>query len=179
LPLIGVGVWLLVVGQRLARVVSFGPLEVSFDTVDEIARSRPAEIQEVAASQIKLLTSFYNTVLEQARRSFRWAIIGVGVGLLFFLSAIAFLLSSQPENVATMSAVAGGLVEVIAGINFVLYAKTTAQLATFHERLERTQRFLLANSLVESLDGEPKTSTRARLVLHVAGIAETPGSNES
>jgi hypothetical protein len=61
-------------------------------------------------------------------------------------------------------------VEVIAGINLYLYNKTTAQLAEFHQRLERTQRFLLANSIAESLENEQKQETRASLVRTIATL---------
>jgi hypothetical protein len=144
--------------------------------VREISQIDPSEIQQVAASQIRLLTAFYDTVLAQAQQSFRWALIGVGVGLSFFIVAIAFLLFSNTGQVATISAIAGGLVEVIAGINFVLYGKAAGQLGSFHERLEQTQRILLANSITESIEGDARNSTRSQLVMEVV---RSPGSAKS
>jgi hypothetical protein len=47
---------------------------------------------------------------------------------------------------------------------FVLYGKATAQLSSFHSRLENLQRYLLANSLRESLDGEERNKARAALI---------------
>jgi hypothetical protein len=182
--LAGPAVWLLVEGWRsfIPKLTAFsvGPLELSLEGLEDGVGRSPStqvqQVQEVAASQIKLLTSYYNTVLGQARESFRVAVVGVGVGLVFFVAAIGFLLASQPLNVATVSAVAGGVVQLIAGLNFVLYGKTTAQLATFHQRLEQTQRFLLANSVAESLNGETQESTRARLVFEIAGASNQSDS---
>ncbi|MDQ3180070.1 MAG: hypothetical protein M3Q33_06075 [Acidobacteriota bacterium] len=66
--------------------------------------------------------------------------------------------------------ISGALIEVIAAINFYLYAKTSSQLATFHTRLGTTQRFLLANSMCESLEGEFKQKARYDLIKTVAGF---------
>ena len=146
--------------------------------VREISQADPSEIQQVAATQIRFLAAFYDTVLAQAQQSFRWALIGVGVGLSFFIVAITFLLFSDTEDVATISAIAGGLVEVIAGINFVLYGKAGEQLGSFHKRLEQTQRILLANSITESIEGDAKNSTRSQLVMEVVRSSRSARSDE-
>lgn len=147
-------------------------------TVDRLSKAKPGDILEIAASQIEILDSYYREVLGQARRSFGWAIAAAGVGLLFFLAAVGFLLVSQSQGVANISLISGGLVEVISAINFYLYAKTSAQLAEFHTRLDGTQRFLLANSLCESLEGDFKQRARLELIRKIAGMGikeiETP-----
>ena len=79
------------------------------------------------------MTGFYEIALGQARNSFRWAIAGSVAGVAFFMAAIAFLLVSGAHDAAIYSAIGGGVVEVIAGINFVLYSKATTQLlASIH-----------------------------------------------
>ena len=88
--------------------------------------------------------------------SFNWALVGVGTGLAFFVAAIAVQLAAGSTDAAVISAIAGAIVQVISGLNFVVYAKATTQLGEFHQRLERTQRFLLANSIAESLAPERK-----------------------
>jgi len=139
-------------------------------SIDQLVEADTGDIQKVAASQIGLLTGFYNAVLAQARRSFNWALIAAGTGLVFFIGAVVFLLTIQSSSIATISVIGGAIVEVIAGVNFYLYNKTTAQLAEFHQRLERTQRFLLANSIAESLENEQKQETRAALVRTIAAL---------
>ena len=142
-----------------------------FDTaVNRLATANPSDVQEVAASQIKLLNSYYVLVLDQARRSFRWALIAAGVGSLFFLCAIGFVLIAQLQNAALISLISGALVQVISGINFYLYGKTSAQLSSFHNRLEQTQRFLLANSVCEGLTDEFKQQARSKLIQTMAGL---------
>lgn len=139
------------------------------DTIlTQLSEAEPGNIQKIAASQIRLLDSYYNAVLSQATKSFNFALIAAVIGLAFFVGAIGFLLNTQTSNVAIISVIGGVIVEVISGINFVLYGKTTNQLAYFHQRLDQTQRFLLANSICESLPGVAKQKTRSKLVAVIA-----------
>jgi len=112
---------------------------------------------------------YHDLVLEQARRSFRWALVSAIFGFLFFIAAVIFLLLQQPQNIATVSLISGALVEVISTINFYLYGKASTQLSDFQIRLDVTQRFLLANSVCEGLEGETKLNSRADLVRAIAG----------
>lgn len=141
-------------------------------TIEMLQNARTDDVQVVAAQQIKLLDDYHKIVLDQSRKSFGSALVAAIVGLGFFLGAVISILSSQKIDVALISAVAGSLVEVISGVNFYLYAKTTAQMADFQSRLDMTQRFLLANSICETLEGEFKQKTRSQLVLEIANPKE-------
>ncbi len=142
--------------------------DIMSDVVERLSKSDPRNVQEVAAAQVELLTLYHNIVLEQSRRSFRWALTAAVAAFGFFLAAVAFLLLQQPESVAIVSVVSGALIQVISGINFYLYNKTSAQLADFQARLDRSQRFLLANSVCEGLEGEHKQAARSALVQVIA-----------
>jgi len=122
-----------------------------------------ADVKGTAVSQIELLSRFYDLALSQAQRSFRWALAAGMTGLIFFLLAIAFMLATN-KDVAITTLIGGTMIEFIAGINFYLYNKTLRQLTLFQGRLEITQRFLLANSLCESLGEEYRDKTRADLI---------------
>ncbi len=145
--------------------------EAAEPAIKRLTDAAEGDVKEIAASQIELLSKFYDLSLSQATRSFRWALVASVVGLVFFLAAIAFMLS-QDSNAAIVSAVGGVMVQFIAGVNFVLYGKTLNQLTLFQGRLENTQRFLLANSLCESLSGRIKEYTRARLIGAISGIVD-------
>jgi len=129
-----------------------------------ISDAEPANIQKIAASQIEMLRVYYREVLDQAQKSFRWALIAAGVGLAFFLFAIAFTLIQGSQNIAVISLVSGALIEVISAINFFLYGKTSGQLAEFQVRLDVTQRILLANSICAELDGDCRNQTRSDII---------------
>jgi hypothetical protein len=142
--------------------------DVSF-SIKRIEDADPANVQQIAASQLELLTHFYHLVLAQSRRSFWWAIVGSGIGLVFFIAAVGFALTTGVAlSAAVISGLAGAIVEGVAGIVFWLYGRTTTQLSSFHSRLDVLQRYLLANSICERLDGEDKNKARAELVREIS-----------
>jgi hypothetical protein len=157
----------------VSRNIFNDPIHVSGNfagALDDLANADRADVQAIAASQLKLLAAFYEVALHQAKQSFRWAIIGSIVGLAFFVVAIALVLGADNPDAALVSAVSGGIVEVIAGINFTLYGKTTSQLLSLHGRLEQTQRFLLADSICEALpEGDARSAARTELIRTIAG----------
>jgi hypothetical protein len=144
------------------------------DSVERLSKAEPGDVQEIAASQIQLLSSYYTLVLDQAQRSFRWALIAAGIGFVFFFASVGTLLAQQSPNIALVSLVSGALIEVVSGIGFYLYNKSASQLAMFHTRLDSTQRFLLANSVCEGLEGDFKQQARSNLVRMIAGMAPIP-----
>jgi hypothetical protein len=135
--------------------------------IPTIGDNKLSEVQKVALAQTALINRYYESVLRQAQQSFVWAIRAAGAGLAFFLLAVGFLLFQQ-GNVSNISLISGALVEVISGINFYLYARASSQLESFHIRLDRTQHFLLANTVCEILEGQIKEDTRAELVRTIA-----------
>jgi hypothetical protein len=149
--------------------------DASAYALQTLATADAANTQEVAASQLQISNSYYQSVLSQARRSFTAALISAGVGFLFFLGAVIVALNSQAPSAAVISTLSGAIVEVIAGLNFWLYARTASQLETFHVRLDQTQRFLLANSVATNLSNdEQKDRSVAALVRTIAGDGAVP-----
>jgi hypothetical protein len=140
------------------------------DSIDRISKADPSNVQEIAGTQIRLLTDYYVLALDQAKKSFTWALIAAGVGLAFFTVAVGSILYWNARNAATISVISGAIVEVISGINFYLYSKTSGQLAVFHNSLAGTERYLLANSICERLDGPNKQAARVELVRAIAQI---------
>ena len=136
---------------RLRTGPGSGQEIVAPTAIDSVARADPSNIQEVAASQLEISNNYYKSVLRQAQQSFRSAIVAAGVGLAFFIAALGIGLAQQRLDVAIISAVSGGIVEVISGLNFWLFGRTATQLDLFHVRLEQTQRFVLAIASVRIL----------------------------
>jgi hypothetical protein len=138
------------------------------DSIQRIGQTDPANVQLVAASQLELLARYHQIELAQSRRIFFWALVGSGVGLIFFVAAAV---SALPTAIAFFS---GVIVEIVAGIVFVLYGKTTAQLSSFQGRLEVLQRYVLANSICEQLDGNDRNKARAALIREISRPQEIP-----
>jgi len=129
-----------------------------------IAGLDPTKIQEVAASQLVILDRYYQSVLRHAQQLFQWALIGAGFGVLFFLAAVSLQIFRQSASVSIISLVCGGVVEGVATLNFLLYGRTFRELEKFHARLDRTQQYLLANSICEKLDEKFRPTAQAQLV---------------
>lgn len=144
--------------------------------IHEAMNADPANPREVGISQLRLINKYHNNVLQQAEQSFRWALIAAGIGLVFFLASISFLLLKQPTDISSASLISGGLVELISAINFFLYGKASTQLASFHLYLDRTHRFLLADSVCENLkDDGVRDQTRSELVRKIMEARSSTG----
>jgi hypothetical protein len=138
------------------------------DSINRLGKSDPANVLQIAASQLELLAGYHQIALAQSRRSFSWALVGSGLGLCFFIAAATFALTYGNTLTAVIPLLSGAIVEIVAGIVFMLYGKTTSQLSSFHSRLEVLQRYLLANSLCESLEGDERNKARAALIQEIS-----------
>ena len=156
------------IGARTLAEVSLPGFQ---NIIQQLSSTKTNDVQSVAASQISLLVGYHEIVLAQSRRSFTWALIGAGAGLAFFMIAAGLALSAKNALGATLAAISGAVVEIVAGVVFYLYGKTTSQLGDFHGRLEKLQRYLLANSICESLGETERDKARADLIREIAQIA--------
>jgi hypothetical protein len=145
------------------------------DSIDQIRAADPKDVQGVAVSQIQLLSSYHQIALTQSKRSFFWALIGSGVGLIFFVIAVTLSMKNGLTLEAIVPLLSGAVVNVVSGLLFYLYGKTTLQLNNFYGRLEMLQRYLLANSLCETLDdvGE-RDKARTTLIQEVFRPSSVP-----
>lgn len=146
--------------------------------IERLSNADPSNVQQIAASQIELLSNYHQEVLNQAKKSFFWALVAAGAGFFFFLATLLFVIypnDNKRTEFAVVSTVGGALIEVISAINFYLYGKASSQMADFQQRLDRTQRFLLANSICEGLKDEAKQKSRSDLIRVIAGISPVQG----
>ena len=133
-------------------------------SIQRLGTADTKDVQQIAASQLELLTAYHQVALGQSNRSFFWALIGSGIGLLLFVVAVGVALLTGLSLASIVPLIAGAVVNVISGIVFVLYGKTSKQLSAFHGRLEVLQRYLLANSICESLSDAERDKARAALI---------------
>lgn len=136
--------------------------------IEKIAQADPSNVATIAAPHLELVNSYYLNTLRQSQQSFFWALIGGGIGIAFFIVSAFLIIFRQPANSSylgpAITALAGGAVEVIAGIMLKLYGSTSNQAAAYHVRLDRIQRFFIANSACEGMESDIKYSTRAELI---------------
>ncbi len=151
-----------------ARAFTVGPDgTVTPPTLPTNAPATSDDFLKATQKQADLLNIFYQDVISQSTRSFTWALITAGAGVIIFMAALTFMLNNS-KDAAIMTTVAGAIIQVVAGLQFYLYAKTSAQLSSFHVRLMRLQRFLLANNIANSLSSPARDTAIATLVNTIA-----------
>ena len=141
--------------------------EALLSECEKLAHVPNDDIHQIASLFAQMSVQYYQDVRQQAQRSFSSALGAAVVGLIVFIYAAIIAMNSANNIEVYVSALAGGLIELISGINFYLYFRTARQFAAFHTCLERTNRFLIANAMCEHL-GERKDEMRAELIRVVA-----------
>jgi hypothetical protein len=146
------------------------PLQQLKAECEEVARTRPGDTHKMASLLQQMSLNYYQDVRKQAQQSFYSALAAAVVGTGFFLYAAWNMMpqNGRPSSNAYISLIAGALVQVISAINFYLYAKAARQFSGFHVCLERTNRFLLVNTLCENLGDGHKDKIRVELIRVIA-----------
>ena len=136
---------------------------------DQLAQTDVSDTARIGALLQKMILTYYGDVLKQVQQSFYVALWAAIVGVIIFFIAILGAIRPNPNqtvnlNQTMLGVIAGGLVQVISAINFYLYGRAAHQFGAFHICLERTNRFLLANSLCEKLDRPARDAARSSLI---------------
>jgi hypothetical protein len=150
-------------GLSTAQKAGVETIAAGTDQLNSADTDKP---EQLAAATNQQLLGYYINGLKQSSSSFRAALAVATAGVVFFIIAIAFLVLTEAPDISVVSAIGGAIVEVIAGLMFYLYGKTTDQLDAYRRSMEQTQRFLLANSIALSLTNmkEEQEKTVATLV---------------
>jgi hypothetical protein len=130
-----------------------------------------------------LILRYYNNVREQAAESFSAAKRVATIGFVLLIVTTAYVILTDlllhipasgfverelgGMNVGAIGLIAAGIVEAIAGTQFVLYGRATRQFGAFHICLERTHRYLVAYKMAETM-GTSKDDTLEKLVCIMA-----------
>ena len=136
-------------------------------SITRLSETDPKNVQKIAVEQLTQLNAYHQIVLEQSGRSFSVALVGSVIGLAFFAAAVVISLW-KGAPAASIPLLSGAVVEGISGLVFYLYGRTSAQFNVFHSRLDTLQRYLIANSICESLDGDDRTKARIALIQEIS-----------
>src|SRR5262245_46429608 len=101
---------------------SHDPIEAMKTECDKAGQLDGSGIHKVISPYLKMGIEYYQDGRLQADRSFRWALIASGVGTVFFFVALVLMMEAGSTSKSTISLIAGGIIEVISGLNFYLYA---------------------------------------------------------
>jgi hypothetical protein len=142
--------------------------DTALGNCEALGKALDSGLSETVEEVQKLILRYYDNVRGQAAESFsaarRVAIIGfvllivtityvIGIDLLLHMPASGFQeLPSGGMNVGAVGLIAAGIVEAIAGTQFVLYGRATKQFGAFHICLERTHRYLIAYKMAQTIE---------------------------
>ena len=145
--------------------------------VRQFSEVAPDDVKSIAALQTGLLQEYYENALEQTKTSFRWAIISTMIGFGCLVATVVYLLittvstdTGTPDLVGILTGVSSVLSQFIGGVQFLLYDRAGKRLAQSQLQLHQVQRFQLANSVCESLEGKAQHKARADLVKSIANL---------
>jgi hypothetical protein len=151
---------------------TYTSLHFTFDAIEKVAQADPGNIQQVAAAQFYINDVYYQGMLAQTQKAFRSSMIGAGIGLAFFITSIVFALFVNDQSLWKICLAEGIAISGITSMSLWIYNRSMRQLSYYRTRLEQTQRYILANSVCENLEGETKQRTRAELALMIASPLE-------
>jgi hypothetical protein len=145
------------------------PSNPFISAIAEVDNDDPKSVNKIGAYLLGLQKEYHETVLDQSQRSFNVSLVFASIGLIFFIVAVIIALIRDLNSLAAIvPLLSGAVVEVVAGIGFYLYRKTTAQLSSFHGGVDVMQRYILANSLCTSLDDDERNKTRVALIHEIS-----------
>ena len=136
--------------------------------VNQISQTDPKDVQQNAANQITVPAKYYENGLSQAKTSFNWAIAITIFSIISFIVAVLLFMNNADKTGTVIAGLGGALTQLIAGTLLFIYRRTLIQLDNYTEQMSKVQNYLLANSFVESLDGEAKEQARMELIKTVA-----------
>jgi TRADD-N domain-containing protein len=139
------------------------PVEKMKTACKDLEQIKTEETQKLAAALWQINIEYYEDVRRRSSKSFYLALGAAIVGTGFFVFALRSMMRNQIPF-SQLSLIAGATIQVISGISFYLYGKSSHQFSAFHACLERSNRFLLANSICENLEPPDKSEMRKELI---------------
>lgn len=135
-----------------------------FESCDEIATANAGDTHAIASVLQKMIVFYYEDVRMQAMLSFWSALAAGALGIIVLLYAVTQTMSGGVTDKSLISLAAGVMSQFISGVSFYLYFKAARQFASFHICLERTNRYLLANTIVQGMSGIERSEATKVLV---------------
>jgi hypothetical protein len=163
-----------VAAQAILRLM--GGYTDTNDMVRKLSEVAPGDVQGVVALQTGLLQQYYENALEQSKTSFRWAVISTTIAFVCLLASVGVMLvtiliaKEVPNLMGILTGVGSLLAQFLAGGQFWLYDRARQRLERTQLQLQKVQRYQLANSVCEALEGQMQQQTRANLVRAIANL---------
>lgn len=121
--------------------------------IDKIIEDK--DIESLMIKNVVELREYYIISKRHANKMFWVALISClsGIGIFGFGVWVNY---QTDNNILGWTTMAGAIVELISGLSFFLYKITLNQLNIYHNRLESTERYLIALEMVEKTNDNKK-----------------------
>jgi hypothetical protein len=147
------------------------------------AEARLAEAGELDLPSLweithKRLDYYHEIATTQARRSFRNAQLAMSIGFLILVGAVAISYDAKSTVGTVVTGVLGGMGATLAsyiGRTFIRAQESTAEnLRSYFMQPLEFSRFLAAERLLDTLQGDAKNVAAEQLILQIARVPERP-----
>lgn len=150
-------------------------------SLNELAKARPGDIQQITVAQLNIDREYCQEALQQGQKSFQlaakfapWGIVFIAISSLLLMLLTFFVGKGDIQAwVALVNIFNSLLIEGIPGVGFYMYAQASKQFGVFSERLDRRNRYLIANGIIStSLDGAEQKQAFLTLIQHILSSTE-------
>lgn len=149
--------------------------------LSELAKARPGDIQQITVAQLNIDREYCQEALLQGQKSFQLAATFAPWGIAFIAGSTLLLMlltffvgkGTIEAGVAILNGFNSLLIEGIPAVGFYMYAQASKQFGVFSERLDRRNRYLIANGIIStSLDGTERQQAFVTLIYHILSSTE-------
>jgi hypothetical protein len=141
-----------------------------------LAEKPKPDVLDTIQLSLNQLTEYYAINKSQARNSFSFSVFAVIVGLATLIGGIWFFYLTEKQNIqlATISGIAGVLIQFIGGAYFYLYRRSLDQLNYFFNQLVKMQDTMLSIRLCEQIvPKERQNELRETVILRLLERSST------
>lgn len=117
-------------------------LKEELDSYLGILQEGRADVLTLTTRNLTLLREAYIISKQQVRNVFSAALFTCCLGFIVFVIGIIAFSSQRLGIIVVCSTIAGGVIEIIAGLIFWTYSKSVEQLSTFHTTFYENQKLL-------------------------------------
>ena len=174
--LLGLALYLSLISFTSFQIRGGGHIRVELESLREerhkiqerLAEKPKPDVLDTIQLSLNQLTEYYAINKSQARNSFSFSVFAVIVGLATLIGGIWFFYLTEKQNIqlATISGIAGVLIQFIGGAYFYLYRRSLDQLNYFFNQLVKMQDTMLSIRLCEQIaPEEKKNELREKVIL--------------
>jgi len=129
------------------------------------------DVLTLITRNLTLLREAYIISKQQVRNVFSAAIFTCCLGFIVFATGIIAFSSQRSSLILICATISGAVIQLISGLIFWIYSKSSGQLNSFHKTFYENQKLLSSIHLVNSVSESNKDALYAYIVQNTLGNA--------